>query len=108
MDEKEIIERVDRYLERMRTDPNVEKYDLREEGTWRIIGPARADDGHREPLRDAVKGQFTDAVAYAIQREEFYAGDWSRNNHDPFNAQNGRIQKVPVYKLKKEGLGEVE
>lgn len=98
--DKDLIRKIELYMERTTKDNLVKNYPLNREGHWRIMSGVR-ESGHRTIL-EIVHGKFGAAVAYAVQLPEFY-GAWI-TDEDPSNRNNGKVERVHVRELKDEGL----
>lgn len=74
VDNKEIIRRVGDYLIKVNTS-DIKRHDLKRRGRYRITSGHLHGHGHRDIL-DIVEGRYIDALAYAVQLDEF-VGEWS-------------------------------
>ncbi len=100
--EEELVEKVKLYLQRVQRDKTIPNYPFGLDGFYRIIGGSRGDYGYREPMKDIFHGRFIDAVAFAVQQNEFYT-DWC-SPQDPSNCNHGYVEKISVHYSKDEDL----
>ncbi|MDO8528928.1 MAG: hypothetical protein Q7S06_03500 [Nanoarchaeota archaeon] len=99
MEREKLIKKVGDYFERTRTDPRTERHEPDEEGQWRIIGGItitmrREEVLTRKEISDEFHGTFSNAVAYAVQRDEF----WSDCPYRSY-LSDGIVKKVHVQEL---------
>lgn len=105
--QERLLQQVQGYIKRAKTDKDVPFYPLHEEGIFRIIGGTN-DMGSASGLslgeryhieRNLVRGRFVDAVAYAVQQDLFYGWHCSADNMD--NSNHGMVIKINPKELSK-------
>ncbi|MBI5064975.1 hypothetical protein HZA97_01950 [Candidatus Woesearchaeota archaeon] len=95
--ESDLDKKIKSYLDRAEKQ-NLEKYLPEEVGHWIIItGESRDSDRH--PLEEVLYGKFIDAIAYAVQRNEFYTDRVLPQIYDPGNSSSGMVKKIHITKL---------
>lgn len=82
-------------------DGQVRKYELKEEGYYRMLGGLVGTQGHRNKIWGILKGRFADVISYAVQQPKFY-GNCAGSYNDPGHHDSGKIEKYEIQELKKE------
>ena len=90
---KELLKKVQEYFKRTIIDSRTEHHEPDEEGLWRIIGGTRVDLIRKE-IPEIFHGKFSNAVAYAVQRDDF----WSDSSHRS-SLSDGIVKKVHIQEL---------
>lgn len=104
MEKEELARKVELYLKRAREDRSVKNYSINHKAHWRILSGIIGPDSQRDPLKEILRGRFIDAVAYAVQQQNFYSRRGPRD--DPSYSMHGIVERLKVRTLEESGLTE--
>ena len=91
MKNNEITALVGGYLHRAK-ETGLAPYALTARGYWNVLGKMHKGLGTRESLK-ILNGRFVDAVAWAVQQDNFYCcGDRNR----VYGTESGVVVKIPI------------